>query len=94
MLDNYIKRARQCTESHQLYALCEEISHQISDSQEALSRAEYAYNWDMIEAEVCYIAMCRYAYKTIEGWADDMDDEEAALAQSQEYHNAQMGDRI
>ena len=38
MLDTFIKRARQCTESHQLYALCEEISHQISDSQEALSR--------------------------------------------------------
>jgi len=94
MLDTFIKRARQCTESHQLYALCEEISHQISDSQEALSRAEYLYNWDMIEAEVGYLACLKYAYKTIEGWADDMDDEERELQQSQEYHNAIMGDRI
>ena len=94
MLDIFIKRARQCKTSHQLYALCEEISHQISDSQEALSRAEYAYNWDQIEAEVGYLACLKYAYKTIEGWADDMDDEEAAQAQSQEYHNSTMGDRI
>ena len=94
MLDTFIKRARQCTESHQLFALCEEISKQISDSQEALSRAEYAYNWDQIEAEVGYLACLKYAYKTIDGWAEDMDDEEAALAQSQDYHNAIMGDRI
>ena len=75
MLDTFIKRARQCTQSHQLYALCEEISQQISDAEEALSRAEYAY-------------------KTVEGWADDMDDEEAALAHSWDCHEAQMGDRI
>ena len=94
MLDTFIKRARQCTESHQLYALCEEISHQISDAEEALSRAEYAYNWDLIKTQVSYLAVLKYAYKTVEGWADDMDDEEAALAHSQDFHNAQMGDRI
>jgi len=94
MLDTFIERARKCTESHQLYALCEEISHQISDSQEALSRAEYAYNWDRIQAEVGVLACLKYAYKTIEGWADDMDDEERELQQSQDYHNAVMGDRI
>ena len=94
MLDTFIKRARQCTESHQLYALCEEISQQISDAEEALSRAEYAYNWDLIKTQVSYLAVLKYAYKTVEGWADDMDDEEAALAHSQDFHNAVMGDRI
>ena len=94
MLDTFIKRARQCTESHQLYALCEEISQQISDSEEALSRAEYAYNWDLIKIQLEHLAVLKYAYKTVEGWADDMDDNEAALAHSQDCHNAQMGDRI
>ena len=94
MLDTFIKRARQCEKSHELYAICEEISHQISNSEEALSRAEYAYNWDMIEAEVGYLACLKYAYKTIEGWADDMDDDERELAHSWDCHEAQMGDRI
>ena len=94
MLDTFIKRARQCKESHQLYALCEEISQQISDAEEALSRAEYTYNWDLIKTQVSYLAVLKYAYKTIEGWADDMDDDEAALAHSWVCHEAQMGDRI
>jgi len=94
MLDTFIKRARQCTESHQLYAICEEISEQISWSEEALSRAEYQFNWLSIEAELKHMAVLKYAYKTIEGWADDMDDEERELAHSWECHEAQMGDRI
>ena len=71
MLDTFIKRARQCTESHQLYAICEEISQQISWSEEALSRAEYQFNWLSIEAELKHMAVLKYAYKTIEGWADE-----------------------
>ncbi len=94
MLDTFIKRARQCTESHQLYAICEEISQQISWSEEALSRAEYQFNWLSIEAELKHMAVLKYAYKTIEGWADDMDDDERALALAWDCHEAQMGDRI
>tara|TARA_Y100001972_G_scaffold55997_1_gene68884 strand:+ start:922 stop:1206 length:285 start_codon:yes stop_codon:yes gene_type:complete len=94
MLDTFIKRARQCTESHQLYAICEEISQQISDTEEALSRSEYAYNWFQIETVISRLAVLKYAYKTIEGWADDMDDDERALAHAWDCHEAQMGDRI
>lgn len=94
MLDTFIKRARKCTESHQLYALCEEISEQISSLENSLSLAEYAYNWLGIELVLKDLAVLKYAYKTIEGWADDMDDEERELELSQEYHNAVMGDRI
>ena len=94
MLDTFIKRARQCEKSHELYAICEEISEQISWSEEALSRAEYQFNWLSIEAELKHMAVLKYAYKTVEGWADDMDDEEAALAHSWDCHEAQMGDRI
>ena len=94
MLDTFIKRARQCTESHQLYAICEEISHRISDLEEALSRSEYAYNWHQIETVISHLAVLKYAYKTIEGWADDMDDDERELAHSWDCHEAQMGDRI
>ena len=94
MLDTFIKRARQCEKSHELYAICEEISEQISWSEEALSRAEYQFNWLSIEAELKHMAVLKYAYKTIEGWADEMDDEERELAHSWECHEAQMGDRI
>lgn len=74
MLDTFIERARKCKTSQELYAICEEISHQISDSEEALSRAEYAYSWNAIEVELGYLAVLKYAYKTIEGWADDIGD--------------------
>ena len=94
MLDTFIRQARKCGTSHELYAICEEISHQISDAEERLSRAEYDYNWEAVANEVGYLATLKYAYKTIEGWADDMDDEERELLQSWECHNAQMGDFI
>ena len=94
MLDTIITRARKCTESQQLYAICEELSHEISSHENSLASAEYAHNWFWIESEVKHLAMLKYAYKTVEGWADDMDDEERELQQSWEYHNAQMGDFI
>jgi len=94
MLDTLIKRARKCTTSHEMFVMCEEISHQISTHQDALSRAEYAYEWAWVESELKDLAVLKYAHNTIMEWADDLDDEERELQQSWEYHNAQMGDFI
>lgn len=94
MLDTIIKRARKCKTSHEMYAICEEISHEISTHENALSSAEYAWNWNWVESELKDLAVLKYAYKTVMEWADDLDDEECGLQQSWDCHNAQMGDFI
>ena len=73
LLDITIKRARLCTKSSQLFSMAEDLSQQISDSESTLNLAEYAYNWSWVESEVKTLAVLKYAYKTIHGWAEDMD---------------------
>ena len=94
LLDITIKRARLCTKSSQLFSMAEDLSQQISDSESTLNLAEYAYNWSWVEAEVKTLAVLKYAYKTIHGWAEDMDDEEAFAQQSAEMDAAMCGDRV
>lgn len=94
MLDTLIKRARKCTTSNEMFALCEEISHEISTHQDALSRAEYAYDWAWVELELKDLAVLKYAHKTIMEWGDDLDDFEMGLLHSIDCEEAIMGDRI
>ena len=75
-METTIKKARACKTSVELYALAEELSQAVSDSEAGLERAELAYNWAEIEHYVGLVAHWKYLYKTVYGWAMDLDEEE------------------
>jgi len=72
-METTITKARACKTSRELYALAEELSQAVSDSQEGLERAEYAFDWAAIEHYVGLVAHWKYLYKTVYGWAKDLD---------------------
>ena len=85
---------RNCTTSEQMFAVAEAYSHQLSDLEDSLKRAEYDYNWDGIESALKQIAVTRYAYKFAYEAASEMEEDEFECMLSAETHDAMMGDRI
>jgi len=75
-MESTIKMARNCSKSEQLFAMAESLSHAVSESEAGLERAELAYNWAEIEHYVGLVAHWKYLYKTVYGWAMDLDEEE------------------
>ena len=75
-METTIKKARACKTSAELYALAEELSQALSDSEAGLERAELALDWVAIEHYVGLVAHWKYLYKTVYGWAMDLDEEE------------------
>lgn len=75
-METTIKKARACKTSAELYALAEELSQAVSDSEAGLERAEYAFDWVAIEHYVGLVAHWKYLYKTVYGWARDLDEKE------------------
>jgi hypothetical protein len=93
-METTIKMARACKTSAELFAMAESLSQALSDSEAGLERAELDYNWDAISHYVGMVAHWKYLYKTIYGWASDMEEDEHELELSREYHDAMMGDRM
>ena len=85
---------RNCTTSEQMFAVAEAYSHQVSDLEDSLKRAEYDYNWDGIESALKQIAVTRYAYKFAYEAASEMEEDEHECMLAAETHDAMMGDRI
>lgn len=93
-METTIKMARACKNSAELFAMAESLSQALSDSEAGLAMAEASYNWESISHYVGLVAHWKYLYKTIYGWASDMEEQEHELELSREYHDAIMGDRI
>lgn len=93
-MESTIRMARNCSKSEQLFAMAESLSHAVSESEAGLERAELAYDWAEIEHYVGLVAHWKYLYKTIYGWASDMEDEEHEIQLSAEIDNDMMGDRV
>ena len=93
-LNQDITIVRNCTTSAQMFTVAESLSHQISDLEERLKDAEYAYNWDIIESTLKSLAVKRYAYKFAYDAASEKEDEEHEIEWSAECEDAMMGDRI
>ena len=93
-LNHDITIIRNCTTSQQLFAVAESLSHQVSDLEDMLKRAEYDYNWDSIECLLEAVAVRRYAYKFAHDAACYMEDEEHEIQLSAEINDAMMGDRV
>ena len=75
-MESTIRMARNCSKSEQLFAMAESLSHAVSESEAGLERAELAFNWAEIEHYVGLVAHWKYLYKTIYGWAMDLDEKE------------------
>ena len=71
-METTITKARTCKTSAELYALADDLSQAVSDSEAGLERAEYAFDWAAIEHYVGLVAHWKYLYKTIYGWAKDL----------------------
>jgi len=71
-----ITKAQACKTSAELYALADDLSQAVSDSEAGLERAELAHDWAAIEHYVGLVAHWKYLYKTVYGWAMDLDEEE------------------
>ena len=93
-METTIKKAQACKTSAELFALAESLSQALSDSETGLERAELDYNWDAISHYVGMVAHWKYLYKTIYGWASDMEEEEHEIHLSAEIENEMMGDRV
>jgi len=85
---------RNCTTSQQLFSVAESLSHQVSDLEDMLKRAEYDYNWDAIESALEQLAVKRYVYKFAYDAASDMEEDEWQYQNDCEINNAMMGDRV
>ena len=75
-METTITKARACKTSAELYALADDLSQAVSDSEAGLERAELALDWAAIEHYVGLVAHWKYLYKTIYGWARDLDEKE------------------
>jgi hypothetical protein len=93
-METTITKARACKTSAELFVMAESLSQAISDSEAGLERAELDYNWDAISHYVGLVAHWKYLYKTIYGWASDMEEEEHEIQLSAEIDAEMMGDRI
>ena len=93
-METTITKARACKTSAELFAMAESLSQALSDSEVGLERAELDYNWDAISHYVGMVAHWKYLYKTVYGWASDMEEEEHEIQLSAEIDNEMMGDRI
>ena len=93
-LNHDITIIRNCTTSQQLFAVAESLSHQVSDLEDRLKRAEYAYDWDAIESALEQLAVKRYVYKFAYDAASDMEEDEWQYQNDCEINNAMMGDRV
>ena len=93
-METTIKKARACKTSAELFAMAESLSQALSDSEAGLERAELDYNWDAISHYVGMVAHWKYLYKTVYGWASDMEEEEHEIQLSAEIDAEMMGDRI
>tara|TARA_R100000030_G_scaffold47347_2_gene35780 strand:- start:141 stop:374 length:234 start_codon:yes stop_codon:yes gene_type:complete len=77
-----------------MFAVAEAYSHQVSDLEDSLKRAEYDYNWDRIESALKQLAVARYTYKFAYDAATEMEEDEFECMLAAETHDAMMGDRI
>ena len=48
---------RNCTTSTQLFPVVETFAYQVSELEDRLKRAEYAYDWDAIESALGQLAV-------------------------------------
>ena len=93
-LNQNITIVRNCTTSAQMFAIAEDLSHQISDLEERLKDAEYDYDWAAIESCLKSLAVKRYAYKFAYDAASEKEDEEHEIEWSADMDAAVMADRI
>ena len=73
-----IKQARECKTSAEMYAICEDLSHRLSDAQQRLRDEEMSLdlNWDRISGCVTTVAYWKYLYDTVYEWAEDLNEAE------------------
>jgi len=93
-LKQEITIVRNCTTSAQMFNVAESLSHQLSDLEDRLKDAEYAYNWDSIESLLKSIAVKRYAYKFAYDAASEQEEFEHECELSAEINDAMMADRV
>ena len=93
-LNQDITIVRNCTTSGQMFAVAEDLSHQISDLEDNLKRFEYDYNWDGIEAALKSLAVKKYAYKFAYDAASEQEEVEHECELSAEITNVMLADRI
>ena len=93
-LNQAITIVRNCTTSGQMFAVAEDLSHQISDLEANLKRFEYDYNWEGIEAALKSLAVKKYAYKFAYDAASEQEEFEHECELSWEFNDAIMADRI
>lgn len=89
-----INIVRNCTTSGQMFAVAENLSHQISDIEDNLKRYEYDYNWEGIEAALKSLAVKKYAYKFAYDAASEQEDFEEECNLSAEINDAMLADRV
>ena len=77
-----IKQAREGKTSAEMYEICEDLSHRLSDAQERLRDAEMSHdvNWDRISGCVTTVAYWKYLYDTVYEWAEDMNEYEVHVS--------------
>jgi len=85
---------RNCTTSTQLFPVVETFAYQVSELEDRLKRAEYAYDWDAIESALGQLAVKRYTYKFAYDAASEMEEDEHECMMSAEINDAMMGDRV
>ena len=89
-----IEKAKACKTSAELFALAEDLSQALIDSEAGLYKAELDYNWDAITHYVGMVAHWKYLYKYVYDLASEMEEFEHECELSREYTNELMGDRI
>ena len=89
-MKEYIEQVKACKTSSEMYNICEELSHRISDTQERLRDAEFDYDWDQIAGNVQTLAYWKYLYDYIYDLAEDLN--EAEVHQSDLEWDQEMDD--
>ncbi len=89
-----IEKAKACKTSAELFALAEDLSQALSDSEAGLFKAELDRNWAAIDHYVDLVAHWKYLYKYVYDLASEMEEFEHECELSREYTNELMGDRI
>ena len=75
-MKEYIEKVKACKTSSEMYSICEELSHRISDTEERLRDAEWEYDWDRIAGNVQTLAYWKYLHDYIYALAEDMNEAE------------------
>ena len=95
-----IKQARECKTSAEMYAICEDLSHRLSDAQERLRDEEMSLdlNWDRISGCVTTVAYWKYLYDTVYEWAEGLNEYEVEMSDiewDEEMHQLRLDeDRV